>query len=98
MNVQTSKCLVGIKAKHVEQSGSEMLKNELTINIIFDLLFGKSSENYHELYSEGLIDDTFSYDYSQEKGFGFAMIGGDTNEPDQLAETLKRMLVISKTK
>ena len=96
MNVQTSKCLVGIKAKHVEQSGVEMLKNELTINIIFDLLFGKSSENYHELYSAGLIDDTFSYDYSQEKGFGFAMIGGDTNEPDQLAETLKKMLVSAK--
>ncbi len=96
MNVQTSKCLVGIKAKHVEQFGAEMLKNELTINIIFDLLFGKSSKNYHELYSAGLIDDTFSYDYSQEKGFGFAMIGGDTNEPDQLAETLKKMLVSAK--
>ena len=48
---QTSKCLVGIKAKHVDQSGAEMLKHELTINIIFDFLFGKSSENYHELYS-----------------------------------------------
>ena len=96
MNVQTSKCLVGIKAKHVEQFGAEMLKNELTINIIFDLLFGKSSKNYHELYSAGLIDDTFSYDYSQEKGFGFAMIGGDTNEPDQLAETLKKMLLSAK--
>ena len=96
MNVQTSKCLVGIKAKHVDQSGAEMLKNELTINIIFDLLFGKSSENYHELYSAGLIDDTFSYDYSQEQGFGFAMIGGDTNEPDQLADTLKKMLLSAK--
>jgi predicted Zn-dependent peptidase len=93
MNVQTSKCMVGIKAKHVDQSGAEMLKHELTINIIFDLLFGKSSENYHELYSAGLIDETFSYDYSQEKGFGFAMIGGDTNEPDRLADSLKKMLV-----
>ena len=54
MNVQTSKCLVGIKAKHVEQSGAEMLKHELTISIIFDLLFGKSSKNYRELYSEGI--------------------------------------------
>lgn len=96
MNVQTSKCMVGIKAKHVDQFGVEMLKNELTINIIFDFLFGKSSENYHELYSAGLIDDTFSYDYSQEKGFGFAMIGGDTNEPDRLADSLKKMLLSAK--
>ena len=51
MNVQSSKCLVGIKAKDPNQSGAELLKYELTLNIIFDLLFGKSSENYQELYS-----------------------------------------------
>jgi predicted Zn-dependent peptidase len=96
MNVQTSKCLVGVKAKQVDQSGSDMLKNELSLNIILDILFGKSSENYHRLYTEGLIDDTFSYDYSQEKGFGFAMIGGDTPDPDKLAETLKSMLLTAK--
>ena len=53
MNVQTSKCLVGIKANQVEQSGAEMLKNELSINIIFDFLFGKSSENYQKLILRG---------------------------------------------
>jgi predicted Zn-dependent peptidase len=96
MNVQTSKCLVGIKAKHVNQTGEEMLKHELTISILFDLLFGKSSKNYDELYSKGLIDDTFSFDYTQEHGFGFAMIGGDTNEPDRLADVLKDMLLSAK--
>lgn len=96
MNVQIPKCLVGIKAKHVEQSGSEMLKNELSINIILDQLFDKSSENYQELYSNGLIDDSFSFDYSQEKGFGFAIIGGDTKDPDKLAGTLKEMLLSAK--
>jgi predicted Zn-dependent peptidase len=96
MNVQTSKCLVGIKANQVEQSGSDMLRNELSLNIILDILFGKSSDHYQKLYSEGLIDDSFSYDYSQEKGFGFAMIGGDTPSPDKLAETLKSMLMTAK--
>ncbi len=96
MNIQTSKCIVGIKANKVEQSGSEMLKNELSLNVMFELLFGKSSENYHQLYSAGLIDDTFSFDYSQEQGFGFAMIGGDTHDPDQLAHTLKAMLLTAK--
>ena len=96
MNVQTSKCLVGIKANQVDQSGSDMLRNELSLNIILDILFGKSSDHYQKLYSEGLIDDSFSYDYSQEKGFGFAMIGGDTPYPDKLAETLKSMLLTAK--
>lgn len=93
MNVQTSKCLVGIKALHTDQSGNEMLKNELTMNVLLDLLFGKSSKNYTSLYNEGLIDDSFSYDYTQEQGFGFAMVGGDTRDPELLAEKLETMLL-----
>jgi predicted Zn-dependent peptidase len=96
MNVQTSKCLVGIKALHVDQTCADLLKNELTMNVLLDLLFGKSSENYNLLYNEGLIDETFSFDYSQEQGFGFAMIGGDTGEPDKLADKLEKMLLDAK--
>jgi predicted Zn-dependent peptidase len=97
MNVQTSKCLVGIKALNANQSGAEMLKNELTMNVLLDLLFGKSSENYDQLYSQGLIDETFSFDYTQEQGFGFAMIGGDTPEPDKLTDALAKMLQEAKS-
>jgi predicted Zn-dependent peptidase len=96
MNVQTSKCLIGMKALHVDQTGPELLKNELTMNVLLDLLFGKSSENYNQLYNEGLIDETFSYDYTQEQGFGFAMVGGDTDNPDKLADELKKMLFQAK--
>lgn len=96
MNVQTPKCLIGIKALHTNQKGKEMLKNELVTNVFLDMLFGKSSENYEELYNEGLIDDTFSYDYTQEQGFGFAMIGGDTNNPDLLEGKIKKMLLQAK--
>lgn len=96
MNVQTSKCLVGIKALHVEQKGPELLKNELTMNVLLDLLFSKASENFNQLYNSGLIDETFSYDYTQEQGFGFAMVGGDTREPEKLAETLEKMLFDAK--
>jgi len=96
MNVQTSKTLLGIKALHVDQMGEVLLKNELTMNVLLDLLFGKSSKNYNKLYDEGLVDETFSYDYTQEQGFGFAMIGGDTGEPDKLADSLKQMLLGAK--
>jgi predicted Zn-dependent peptidase len=96
MNVQTSKVLLGIKALHVDQSGDELLRNELTMNVFLDLLFGKSSDNYNKLYDEGLVDETFSYDYTQEQGFGFAMVGGDTSEPDKLADRLREMLLAAK--
>ena len=62
-----------------------MLKNELTINIIFDFCLEKVRKIMKSFIMKGLIDDTFSYDYTQEQGFGFAMVGGDTNEPDKLS-------------
>ncbi|MED3781206.1 pitrilysin family protein [Heyndrickxia sporothermodurans] len=96
MNVQTPKCLVGVKALDVNQSGDEMLKNELTINILLDILFGKSSANYFDLYNEGLIDETFSFDYTQEEGFGFSMVGGDTEKPDVLADKLQKIMLDAK--
>jgi predicted Zn-dependent peptidase len=97
MNVHTSKCLVSVKATDTEKQGEEMLKQELTTNVLLELIFGRSSDNYETLYSNGLIDESFSFDYTQEKGFGFAMIGGDTNNPDQLAEEIKRMLIEEKS-
>ena len=32
-------------------------------------------------YNEGLIDESFSYDFTMEKGFGFAMIGVGYGQP-----------------
>jgi len=97
MNVHTSKCLIGIKGIDVEQSGKEMMKQEWSINLLLDFLFSESSENYQNLFQEGLIDDTFSYDYTQEHGFGFAMIGGDTSDPDRLESAIKDILMKAKT-
>nr|WP_285864329.1 pitrilysin family protein [Lederbergia lenta] len=96
MNVQTSKCLVGVKANQVNQHGEEMLKNELTINLLLDMLFGRSSKNYDKLYNDGLIDDTFQFDYTQESGFGFAIIGSDTKNPNELTERLQKIMLEAK--
>lgn len=92
MNVQTPKCLVGIKALPGDDSGKEMLKRELAVNVLLDMLFGKSSKNYENLYNDGLVDDTFFYDFTQEQDFGFAMIGGDTKNPDELERRIKDIL------
>jgi predicted Zn-dependent peptidase len=88
MNVQTSKCMIGFKEKNPFKVGEERLKYELSVNILLDLMLGQSTKNYEEMYSEGLIDQSFSYDYTEEYGFGFSLIGGDTKEPDKLAEKI----------
>lgn len=92
MPVQAAKCLVGIKETGTDRTGNDLLKRELAIKVILDLMFGQSSKHYQTLYDSGLIDDTFSYDYTGERGFGFTIVGGDSENPDKLADTLKSMI------
>lgn len=92
MPVQTGKVLLGIKDHRHDLYGPELLTYELAMEIVMDMLFGQSSENYSELYRQGLIDDSFGYDYTHEEGFGFSVVGGDSERPEVLAETLKGML------
>ncbi|MEB9517354.1 insulinase family protein, partial [Bacillus cereus] len=73
--------------------GQALLKQEIALTLLLDYLFGKSSVHYETLYNEGLIDDSFSYDYTEENNFGFAMVGGDTKQPDELANRLKDILL-----
>ncbi|MGM9957316.1 MAG: EF-P 5-aminopentanol modification-associated protein YfmH [Peribacillus sp.] len=96
MNVQTPKVMIGIKATDVFQTGEQLLKRELATNIYLEMLFGKSSSLHEGLYEEGLIDQSFSYDYTQEQGFGFALIGGDTANPEKLTKSLMGILEKSK--
>lgn len=97
MNVQTPKVMVGIKAVNVQQSGNELLKRELATNIYLEMLFGKSSVIHENLYTKGYIDQSFSYDYTQEQGFGFALIGGDSTKFEELSEQLFEILEQSKS-
>lgn len=92
MSVATPKCLIGFKDYGTPREGKEWLKHELSVHVLLEMMFGKSSEYYEQLYDEGLIDDTFSFDYTEEKEFGFSMIGGDTPEPDRLEKKLLEII------
>ena len=88
MDVQKPKIYVGLKAKDTNLSGQDMLKHELSVQIALELIFGRTSDFYERVYEEGLIDETYAFDFTLENGFGFAMIGSDSAEPDKLAKTI----------
>lgn len=92
MAVQMPKCLIAFKDKHPGRTGKDLMKHELAVDVLLDLMFGESSENYEKLYNEGIIDDSFSFDYTEEDHFGFSMIGGDTKDPDILEKRLHDMI------
>ncbi|MEK4530961.1 EF-P 5-aminopentanol modification-associated protein YfmH [Solibacillus sp. FSL K6-1554] len=95
MDVQKPKVYVGLKAKQVDLSGEEMLKHELAVQIGVECLFGRASSFYTDVYENGLIDESYGYDFSLENGYGFALIGSDSEQPEQLAKLIKEKLAQS---
>ncbi|GKW44848.1 EF-P 5-aminopentanol modification-associated protein YfmH [Planococcus sp. NCCP-2050] len=92
MSVQKPKIFVGIKPEVLDYSGKAMLKHELAAELAFELLFGRTSDFYHHAYESNLIDESYSFDYSLENGFGYALIGSDTNEPEKLIREINHTL------
>jgi len=92
MDVQKPKVYIGLKAKETSLSGREMLKHELSVQIALELIFGRTSSFYERVYDEGLIDESYAFDFTLEKGFGFALIGSDSAQPDELEKAIKAEL------
>jgi predicted Zn-dependent peptidase len=96
MIVARPKVLLGFKDLDVPLHGRELQAKEFVSQILMDLLFGKSSENYDALYDEGIIDESFSAYFSGYTDFGFASIGGDTDDPElfrkRILEVVKKEL------
>ena len=93
MDVQKPKVIYGIKAGNTDISGDEMLNYELSMQVAVELVFGRSSTFYQDVYEKGLIDESYSADFSMEKGYGFTMIGSDSINPDELAKSIKQTIV-----
>ncbi|KXH80043.1 pitrilysin family protein [Sporosarcina sp. HYO08] len=98
MDVTKPKLNVGMKCNHTNIEGEEMLIHELSSALVLDVLFGRSSTFYTEAYDEGLIDESFSYDFTMEKGFGFAMVASDTDQPEKLKEKILQTMKDMRTK
>ncbi|WOV85340.1 pitrilysin family protein [Sporosarcina jeotgali] len=89
MDVSKPKLMIGTKCRNTDMSGKEMLIRELASDVTLDILFGRSSDFFTKAYNEGLIDESFSYEFNLENGFGFAAIGSDTEKPEELEKLIK---------
>lgn len=90
LDVKTPKVLIGYKDTSL--GGEEQLRRELTSELLLHLLFDQTSSTYLALYEDGLIDDTFSFDYSSEEEFAFATFGMETEDPDRFITAYEKLL------
>ena len=88
MDVVMPKIIVSMKINDILEEPKEKLKRELAMNVLLDLLFARSSALYEKWTKEGLINDSFSANFTQERDYAFLQIGGDTMEPQKLKEKI----------
>ncbi|MFC6345804.1 EF-P 5-aminopentanol modification-associated protein YfmH [Vagococcus carniphilus] len=97
LSVSRPKAIVGLKGlDDVPEDGFERLKYQTTLQLLLQLLFGDTSESYLSMYNEGLIDDSFSFEFTLDRSFHFADFSTDTNEPERFANQMINLILKSK--
>ncbi|MDN6626473.1 MAG: insulinase family protein [Pisciglobus halotolerans] len=93
MPVNRPKSIVGVKGVGPTPQGKEAMIQKTAYDLLLRLLFGPTSSNYLRLYDEGIIDDSFSYEYNLERTFNFSAISSDAKNPELFSETIKGLLL-----
>ena len=88
MDVEMNKIIVSIKVNDILENPKDKIKRELSLNLLFDLLFSKSAKLYNEWLNQGIINDSFSASFTQERDYAFIQIGCDCNDYQTLKEKL----------
>lgn len=96
MSVSMPIFVIGIKDKPIKNDTKEAVKKHIAIEILLNILIGKSSELYKKLYDEGLLQAEPDSEYEFCKEFAHILISGQSKEPEKILEYLQK--TIEKTK
>ena len=91
-NILQPNCLLGIKQKPMNLTDTSVIKQELTYSILFDLMIGKSTENYHNLITKGLINDSFGTDITFDQSYSYFLVGSNSDHPEELYKNLRGII------
>lgn len=89
MEVSSPQFLAGWKCRPVPE-GEERLRRLILGSLACDLLFGESSPLYQRLYSQGLVNSSFGGDFEQMPGVAVLYAGGESKEPQTVANELQK--------
>ncbi len=88
MDVSQPLFAIGIKDKIADVK--ERVRKHIAIEILLNMLIGKSSKLYKELYDEGLLFAVPSLDYEFARGYAHVLITGQSVEPEKVYEKFKK--------
>lgn len=87
MDVSQPLFTIGIKDKLADTK--ERVRKHIAIEILLNMIIGKSSKLYKELYDEGILFATPGIDYEFARGYAHILITGQSPEPEKVYEKFK---------
>ena len=88
MDVSEPLFTIGIKDKLVDTK--ERVKKHIAIEILLNMIIGKSSKLYQKLYDEGILFVTPSLDYEYGREYAHVLITGQSKEPEKVYQNFKQ--------
>lgn len=92
LEVSTPLFTIGIKDSRKSvglENNNEMVKKHISMEILLNLLLGRSSDLYRKLYQKGLLYAQPSLDYEFGKNYAHVLITGQSPNPEKLYEEFK---------
>lgn len=80
--------MMGWKDIDVGYGGERLMKKAIEMDILCEMLFGKSTKLYNRLYSAGLINNSFSAEYNPQISYAFTAIEGESSEPKRVFDEI----------
>ena len=87
MDVSQPLFTIGIKDKIADTK--ERVRKHIAIEILLNMIIGKSSDLYKKLYDEGILFSVPSLDYEFSRGYAHILITGQSPEPEKVYEMFK---------
>lgn len=92
MNIARPKVMVGLRGIKKFDSGRERLRYKLAVDLLLDVLFDDTSDNYLRLYNNEVLDDSFGYSFEMQRGFHFAYFSSNTDQMERFADEVVAIL------
>lgn len=88
-NMNVSMPIFAIGIKDVSKMDSEIVKKHIAIEILLNMIIGKSSELYKKMYNQGLLLEEPSIDYEFSEEYAHIVISGQSNDSEEVYKMFK---------
>ena len=88
-NFEVSRPLFTIGIKDNPNKQEEIVKKHIAIEILMNLILGRSSDLYKKLYNEGIISGQPSLDYEFGQTYAHVLITGQSTDPEKVYQEFK---------